>query len=63
MQGQPARPAVLPSLPAVRGVGFALRAALDEDPTSTGLAATSLVFRQAGYGISIAVLCLLMGCW
>lgn len=53
---------MLPAV-AVRGIGFAVKAAQDRDPTNTDLAATSLVFRQAGYGISIAVLCLLMGCW
>ncbi|GAB4824024.1 hypothetical protein N2152v2_011070 [Parachlorella kessleri] len=46
-----------------RGIGFAVRAAEFHDPYNTNLAAVTLVFRQAGFGISIAVLCILTGCW
>lgn len=48
---------------ALRCIGFATRAAQLDQPTNTDLAAVSLVFRQAGYGISIAVLCILSGCY
>lgn len=48
----------------MRGIGWALRATDVSDPGyDKGLEATSLVFRQAGFGISLAVQAILMGCW
>ena len=50
---------------AVRGVAWALRATDISQPGAVqpGLEATSLALRQAGFGISLAVQAILMGCW
>lgn len=52
------------ALHAVRGIGWALHAAdLDDLSPDKAVDATALVFRQAGFGISLAVLSILAGCW
>jgi hypothetical protein len=43
-------------------VGYALRASNAASP-SDGKAGTYLALASAGFGISMAVLCLLLGCW